>query len=46
MDEVLVGGVKKNQRTVSGVGKQIIRVESVLRRTVFAHGVEGWVISN
>ena len=42
----MVGGVKKNQRIVSGVGKQITRVESVLTRTVFARGMVGWVTSN
>ena len=46
MDEVLVGGVRKNQRIVSDAGKQISGVESVLRRTVFARGVVGWVTSN
>ena len=43
---VPVGAVKKNQRIVSGVVNQTTGVGSALRRTVFADGVEGWVISN
>ena len=44
VDEVPVGGLKKSQKTVSGVVQLIIGVGSVLKRTVFAHGVEEWVI--
>ena len=46
MDELLVGEVNKNLRTVSGAEKQITGVESVLRRTVFARGAVEWAISN
>ena len=38
-DEVPQGEVEKNQKIASDVESQITGVESVLRRTVSAHGV-------
>ena len=46
LDELLVGEVNKNLRTVSDVERQITGVESVLKRTVFARGAVEWAISN
>ena len=37
--EVLVGGVKKSQRIVSGAASQITGVESALKRAACVRGV-------
>ena len=44
--EVPEGAMKRSQKIVSGVVNQTTGVGSVRKRTVCAHGVQGWVILN
>ena len=46
VDEASVEETRENERIVLGVENLIIGVESVLKRTTFAHGVEVLVILN